>query len=295
MSTCKCHIRTNASDRYDPTRTTTIRKKWEADFKRRYKSIISDVNKSIIINDVFSLKNNEAIPSGSFDFARNPEKVALFMDWLEGEQRSKVLGVQRGTTVASAASNSWQNVYIDSSYKKALRQSATRMRRQGARVSDRFVDSAFNRPIHADTAGIIYTRAFSNLQGITQEMDKQISSVLARGIIDGLGAKVIAKNINDRVSKIGLTRSRMLARTEIIAAHADATLNMYQEAGVEGVEVMAEFTTAGDDDVCPECQALEGRVFTIEKVRGLIPVHPNCRCAYLPLLEKSQAKRIDLQ
>lgn len=295
MSTCKCHIRTNANDRYDPTRTTVLRKQWEADFKRRYKSIISDVNKSIITNDVFSLKTNEPIPSGSFDFARNPEKVALFMDWLEGEQKSKVLGIQRGTTVASAANNSWQNVYIDSSYKKALRQSATRIRRQGARVSDRFVDSAFNRPIHADTAGIIYTRAFSNLQGITQEMDKQVSSVLARGIIDGLSAKVIAKNINDRVSKIGLTRSRLLARTEIIAAHADATLNMYQEAGVEGVEVMAEFVTAGDDSVCPECEALEGKVYTIERARGLIPVHPQCRCSFLPLLDPKQAKSINLE
>lgn len=293
MSKCQCNIQLNAQDRYDPTKTTTIRKQWEADFKRRYKGLMKDIQKTIVDNNVFSLKKNEPIPSDRFQFIREPEKVALFMEWLEQEQKKQILGVQRGTTVASSANAAWQNTYIDSSYKKALRTSATRMRRQGARISDRFVETAFNRPVHADTAGIIYTRAFRNLEGITTTMDQQISSILARGVIDGIGARVLSKQINDRVDKIGLTRSRMLARTEIIAAHAEATLNMYEEAGASGVTVQAEFATAGDDDVCPECEALEGKVYTIEESRGVIPVHPNCRCTFLPVLDNPRSVNIE--
>lgn len=293
--TCGCNLKHNAQERYDPTKTTTLRRQWENDFKRRYKGLMRDITKTIVDNDVFSLKSNEAATKDRFEFARDPRKIALFMDWLEQEQSRQILGVSRGTTVLSAAENSWQNVYIDSAYKKALRQSATRMRRQGARVSDRFVEAAFNRPVHADTAGIIYTRAFQNLDGITREMDKQISRILSRGIIDGIGARALAKQINDRVQKIGITRSRMLARTEVIAAHAEATLNMYEEAGLEGVTVQAEFTTAGDDSVCPECEALEGKIYTIEESRGVIPVHPNCRCTFLPVLDPKKAKTINLE
>ena len=150
MNNCGCNIHKNEKKRYDPSGTLTLRKRWENDFKRRYKSLMKDITESIVKNDVFSLNTNDAIPKGRFEFVRKPEKVSLFMEWLEQEQRRKILGIQSGTAVASAANSSWMNVYIDSSYKKALRTSATRMRRQGARVSQRFVDTAFNRPIHAD-------------------------------------------------------------------------------------------------------------------------------------------------
>jgi SPP1 gp7 family putative phage head morphogenesis protein len=92
----------------------------------------------------------------------------------------------------------------------------------------------------------------------------------------------IAEALVDRVERVGLTRARLIARTEVIGAHAEATLNAYEEAGVTGVEVEAEWTTAGDDRVCPECESMEGRSFTLAEARGMIPAHPNCRCAFLP-------------
>jgi hypothetical protein len=47
---------------------------------------------------------------------------------------------------------------------------------------------------------------------------------------------------------------------------------------------LAEIVTAGDDDVCEECQDLEDdNPYTIAQARGLIPAHPHCRCAWAPL------------
>jgi SPP1 gp7 family putative phage head morphogenesis protein len=115
-------------------------------------------------------------------------------------------------------------------------------------------------------------------------MDKQISRTLANGLAEGRGPMEIARSLVDRVEKIGVTRARMLARTETIASHAQASLNTYEEAGLEGVQVEAEFATAQDNKVCPECQALEGRTFTMQEAQGVIPVHPNCRCAWLPVV-----------
>ena len=42
------------------------------------------------------------------------------------------------------------------------------------------------------------------------------------------------------------------------------------------VLMQAEWSTAGDDRVCPECASLEGKVYTLDEIEGLIPVHPNC-------------------
>jgi SPP1 gp7 family putative phage head morphogenesis protein len=74
----------------------------------------------------------------------------------------------------------------------------------------------------------------------------------------------------------------LLARTEIIRAHAEGTLNNFELAGLENVELQAEFLTAGDDRVCPICSALSGKIYSIKEARGIIPVHPNCRCTWLP-------------
>ena len=49
----------------------------------------------------------------------------------------------------------------------------------------------------------------------------------------------------------------------------------YRNAGLSGVTVMAEWMTAGVG-VCPECAALEGKVFSLDTIEGMIPLHPNC-------------------
>lgn len=76
------------------------------------------------------------------------------------------------------------------------------------------------------------------------------------------------------------------------SAYAEGALNSYEEMGIEGVEVEAEFATAGDDVVCPECEELEGKVYSIEEARGVIPVHPNCRCAWIPMVGESKSELV---
>jgi SPP1 gp7 family putative phage head morphogenesis protein len=161
-------------------------------------------------------------------------------------------------------------------------------------VSPTYIESAFLRPVHADRAGIIYTRAYDSLVGITTEMDRQISSVLAEGIANGNNPRKIAAAIVDRVDKIGITRARMIARTEVIAAHAEAKLNTYEDANIQGVGLMSEWLTANDGKVCEECEAASNKgPYTVEAAHGMIPLHPNCRCTWVPFI--ISGKEIELQ
>lgn len=276
-------IRVHAAMRSDPTRTKTLRNKYSAEMYKRFRELKGAIRHQLVELDGFGLKTNR----GRFEFERSGEKVGAFMDWLREEQASGILGVSQGTPISRAAENSWQNVYIQGAYKSGVVQAASMLRKGGATVEDRWINGAFMRPIHADRVGVAYTRAFTDLRGITEEMDKQISRELARGLSEGEAPPAIASRINNRVDKVGLSRARVLAQTETINAHAEASLNSYEEAGVEGVEVLAEFATAGDAKVCPECAALEARVaadggWSLERARGVIPVHPRCRCAWLP-------------
>jgi hypothetical protein len=70
----------------------------------------------------------------------------------------------------------------------------------------------------------------------------------------------------------------MVARTEVIAASNEGALQGYEHEGVEKVE----FYPAPDAD--EECLILAG-VYPINETHGVIPVHPNCRCTWIPLVE----------
>lgn len=274
-------IHTHAELKRDPTQTTALRQRFEGEAYRRFRRLKGRIREEIISKDGFGLTTNR----GRFEFERDEEKVSAFMEWLRQAQRDEILTVSEGAPLNQAARQAWTRTYIETAYRRGIAQAARNMRQRGVTVDDRWIDAAFNRPIHADRVGLAYTRAFQELRGITEAMDQQISRTLAQGIAEGLNPRDIARNLNNRVDKVGITRARVLARTETINAHAEATLNSYEEAGIEGVDVVAEFSTAGDAQVCPECESLEGTVRPIEEARGVIPVHPNCRCAWIPDVE----------
>lgn len=292
---CGCTAIADAR-RIDPTQTTGIRKSFEADLVKRFRRIKGLIRQALVVNDVLGLRkpvagvmdsknlvmaDASAPPPRAFAFSRSDEKVSQFMEWLVNTEDLEVFEVAPGTPVTSTANAAWANKYVENAYQRGIRQSSERLRAEGARVAEQWVTQAFTRPIHADRLALAYTRTFTELKGITDAMDQQISRILASDIGQGKNPLEIAREINNRVDKIGITRARALARTEVISAHAEASLNTYQEAGIEGVDVEAEVLTAAG--ACPICLALaENGPYTIQQARGLIPAHPNCRCALVP-------------
>ena len=43
--------------------------------------------------------------------------------------------------------------------------------------------------------------------------------------------------------------------------------------------------TAQDEKVCSQCLALQGKIFSLDEIEPMIPLHPNCRCIALPYIE----------
>ena len=291
----------NAIFRTDPTRTLTLRNKFSAEMKKRFVKLKGLINTSILENDCFGLnidyqtesfKFNAAIPDQQFAFLRDPQKVPAFMEWLKQQEDDIVLEVLPGNQLGQAVEGAWTNQYIQSAYQKGMlrgRQEVIGNTITGYEDIPPYgsqygsLQKAFNSPFHADKVGLIYTRAFNGLKGITNEMDKQISNVLAQGISEGWNPKKLASDLTDRVGKIGITRATILARTEVIRAHHVAMVQEYKNWGVTGVQVQAEWTTAGDKRVCSLCSSLQGKIYTLEQIEPLIPKHPQCRCLALPV------------
>lgn len=284
-------LHAHAELQHDPTRTKALRSRFEGEAGRRFRNVAGILREAILDLDVLGLRDSRVptvnrdrpgIPPGAFSFDSNPRKVGAFMRWMSEMQRKQVLDVSDGVPVEQAGNQAWTSKYVQSAYQKGVSHAGQQMRKAGAKVDDQWIQAAFSRPVHADRLGTLYTRTYSDLKGITQAVDTQISRELAQGLAEGINPNDMARRLTDRVKKIGRTRARVLARTEVINAHAEASLNSYKEAQLDGVEVQAEFSTAGDSRVCDQCAPLEGKAYTIEESRGKIPVHPNCRCTFIP-------------
>jgi len=257
-----------------------------------------DITESIVKNDCFALtdrrdlikgipglKINAPIPTRAFEFNTSAQKVRGFMSWLQQQVDAGILEIHKGPERTFVGAQRWNNVYIESAFKRGLERGDKELRKAGFKVIDKgpgWLGASLNSPINADRIGLLFIRNFEELKGITSTMSQQIGRILAQGMAEGRGARELARQINNRVSKIGITRARTLARTEIIQAHHQAMINTYREAGVQGVTVLAEWATAGDERVCEDCESLEGRVFTLDEIDSMIPLHPQCRCVALP-------------
>ena len=302
------------SKKIDPTMTTSLRNLFARDMNKRFLELTATILLSVDKRDCFGLKTkvqalqSEPLGYRQFAFLRNPEKVEAFMAWLQEQVDKGLLKVAEFQQIGRAIESVWTNMYIYDSYKRGVLRARSEMKQAGLPIpsldESGGIEGIMNTPFHMDRVGLLFTRTFTELKNITSAMGLQISKVLSQGLIDGDGARLIARKLiatinGDGIDRLGITdtlgrfipakrRAEMLARTEIIRAHAEAQLQEFKNWGVIGVNTKAEWVTTNDDRVCPKCGAMEGKIFTLEEASGKIPFHPFCRCCWLPWIPELQ-------
>lgn len=217
-------------------------------------------------------------------FRTSPEKVKEFQAWLKKQYADLITGKDEKEL--------WQR-FIEDGYRRGAgrawddanpKAKAKGKRRnldfyQGTR--EEFLRSSFGRPETADKVKLLVGRAFDDLEGVTEDMSRRMSRVLADGLVRGAHPREVARDLAEQVD-IGETRASLIARTEFLRAHNEAALDSMEAMGLEEVGVAVEWEVTEDNKLCPKCEAMRGLVLKIEDARGLLPAHPACRCAWLP-------------
>lgn len=124
----------------------------------------------------------------------------------------------------------------------------------------------------------IATRSLALATGINKTTKVEIRRQLAQGLEEGESIPVLTRRIKGYYDDAHKRRAPMVARTEVIAASNEGALRGYEEQGL----TKTEFYPA--PDACEECIA-EAGIYPVDEAHGKIPVHPNCRCVLLPVVE----------
>lgn len=279
--------------RQDPTRTTPLRRRLLADMSRRFDALSTAIWKLVVDEDAFGLSGNpnqgilNQAPTTNatrWRFQTDAQKAAAFQQWLQDQISGGALQLTGGPNPQP-----WTSEYVTSAHKQGALRAYTDVHKnklsnpagfyQGSQ--EQFLRDAFDSPAAIKSLELLSTRAYEGLKGITGSMAADMARILAGGLAHGKGPREIARELQ-RATGAAKTRSLTLARTEIVHAYAEGQLDSFDKLGVDELNIMAEWSTAGDSKVCPLCQPLEGVIMTTKEARGLIPRHPNCRCAWIP-------------
>jgi len=285
--------------KYDPTRTTMLRRHFEIEMRRRFRQLSKLVVELVDTLDIFGIKDKKEdrissifnIGKGEWRFETDPQKVELFKRWLEQNISLGILEVS-----PKYKNKPWLSPYIESAFIKGMMRTYTDVKKKDPSKSldwykgtqDEFLRSSFWAPETTEKLQMMFTRSFDQLKGVTDAISHQLSIILTDGLVNGRSPREIARVMSQTIDSITRKRALVIARTEVIRAHAEGQLLSFERLGVDEVGVEAEWMTAGDDKVCELCAALEGMVIPVEDAHGLLPRHPNCRCAWVPAVRDNK-------
>ncbi len=274
----------------DPTRTGALRRRFRGEMRRRFRKIMVAIRQFVVTEDAFGLEGGHPFQTNArarqvFRFMTNPQKLGSFKRWLKQQVDENIL-------TSDSMGKPWTDEYVGSSYRQGVVRSWRDLNPEATAKSkdfflggqQQFLRDVFAAPETTSKIELLYTRAYDDLEGITQAMSLKIGRVLAGGLAEGRSPLEIARQMSQQVASLERTRAESLVQTEIIRAHAEGQLDSLEAQGEEfvGVDAEAEISTARDEKVCKLCQPLEGVVLPIVEARGLIPRHPRCRCGFKP-------------
>jgi len=108
-----------------------------------------------------------------------------------------------------------------------------------------------------------------------------LKETLKEGIAEGETISQLSGRVTEVFSDAKGWRAENIARTETLSAYVQGNVELYEEANIKELQ----FFTAMDERVCEECEANNENIYSIEKSMGVIPVHPSCRCDWIPIVE----------
>ncbi len=280
----------------DPTKTYRLRAKFRAEGDRRWQVLARTVRQALVEHDLVGLRGMSRLPHG--------DKTEGFGQWLREELRQKVLGID----------GRWTKYYVDqaaaAAYSRAIEMAP------GVVVDPQRVQSLQSLAI-SELQGILAAAQQQITRVVTHCMMKNATPMctanaaaacirVMRNRTRAMSEYVVAKTHavttlnafkSAGVTRVGIDPERRRKVRVVQSTHgktlADrAPTSSDLEEDIEGAEEAearlealgeVDVLTAGDDDVCPECEEIsDDGPYDIDEAMDLIPAHPWCRCAFVP-------------
>lgn len=288
----------------DPTGTLDIRRRFRAIMQMRLRKVRTVLQAAVVTQDILGLKVSTTSPLALAGSTGNRELG--FQTWVDNLLERVV--VEDG---------GWMRAFMRSAYTRAVAR-GVRLTGNKSQPNDAtetidalttlcltelqgIVEAASQRIMRAAAQGWLHNntpaKAFVEMDAAINKVAAVRSSAMIAlmvvkafntGTLDqfeAAGVKqvgLIPETVKDAAPKRRAGPGAKVGREEPPSRSTVYRIRKAQKE-VEKLE-MVEVVTAGDDKVCEVCEDIEeGGPYTIDHARSLIPAHPECRCAFVPV------------
>lgn len=113
---------------------------------------------------------------------------------------------------------------------------------------------------------------------VTTTTISQLVSTITDARKEGLSIQQVQEGIQKVFDTMTDTRAKLIARTETARSFSEAHYRAYEKMGYEKVAYLLDSANC-----CDECTENSRKEWNINDIRGVVPVHPNCKCDFAPL------------
>jgi len=125
----------------------------------------------------------------------------------------------------------------------------------------------------------IKLRSLTLAKSINKTTLEALRNELSLGFEAGESIPQLTKRIEGYFIENAKSRAETISRTEVIASANEGALHRFETEGVDKSEFLAA------PDACEQCLPYNGKIYPTKESHGIIPIHPRCRCVWLPYLE----------
>lgn len=217
----------------------------------------------------------------------------IFRSLMEEQADEVIANVKENPTVEGAMFNSHENDdKFTEGFGKVIRQIYENAAENATEQVARSLHNAVNKdipPIMDEFALLwIKTRSLALAKMMNGTTKEQLRKVLAKYFEENRSIPEITKGIKQFYKDTVKGRAAMVARTETIAAANEGRVQTYEKEGVRKVQFVSAMdeATLASGCMCPDLhnQSIDNPV-PIKDSHGIIPVHPNCRCTWIPVVD----------
>lgn len=289
--------------RRDPTRSGGVRSHGRALVNRRVFELHTNLRTNLQEHDVFGL--------------RTTEQPASILSWLENNAQK--LGraepmLQTLVERALATPPDWLRGVINVAVDRGVAQALGELQNPNPQIDP------------SEVSDFHTVKTVNEVQGISWETRRRLLRHIGKALEGRQRPAELMREVRLSLEKVTRRRLILLVNTAVVGALNAGKLLAYRENGVARVGIEPEWLptnvarkhhrvadhhyhrrvsiwrdaelvnvlTAGDDDVCEDCEDIAGDgPYTLEEAQGLIPAHPNCRCAFVPEGDKRFAESME--
>ena len=270
----------------DPTHTTNLRNLYAMKLRGEFYKLSTEIerwfadSKNWLEDITFNQLDTNA--SSKWDFVNPLVVIGKFTTWLKKRITDRRISNRVDT-------------FVDDGFESGINRAESLL--PTATISP-VASLAFRTGSFKERLDILKSQSKAAITTLGDKTLNRAVQLLTEGLSRGESPRTIGRTINKILRRVSKTDATRIARTEVIRAHAEGTLERMKSMGINkvGVEVEWSVTKLSDGSiekrVCNLCRAMNGLILPIEKAHGLIPRHPNCRCAWIPAFESVSKTKI---